>query len=60
MYAEGIFIAEATIKKQKNVKGIFYYITPTLGRSADYCEKQRHNRMVDSDLAWKHITLKYV
>ena len=51
MYAEGIFIAEATIKKQKNVKGIFYYITPTSGRSADYCEKQRHNRMVDSDLA---------
>jgi len=34
-------------------------VTP-LGSSAGYGEKQSHNRMIDSHLAWKHIFLKYI
>jgi len=33
------------------MKGIYYYITSSLGSSAGYCEKQSHNRMINSHLA---------
>jgi len=51
MYAESKFIAEATIQKQKKMKGICYNITPNLGSSAGYREKRSHNFMIDSHWA---------
>jgi len=58
---ESIFIAEATIQKQKtNERHICYDITPIIGSSAGYREKRSHNLMIDSHWAWKHIALKYI
>jgi len=52
MHMESIFIAEATIQKQKtNERHICYDITPIIGSSAGYREKRSHNLMIDSHWA---------
>jgi len=56
---ESIFIAEATIQKQKKLKGISYDITPILSSSAGYREKRSHNRIC-SHWVWKRIAVKCI